>query len=145
LLHRSRCGVGSPVGTVVGVVSRLSTLEACPVGGCVRSNGSCWGACLRRSSWCPLSLLPGTATSWCTWSGSVARTGTTSSLPLVSSLSFLSKYTPLVFYSNSFVKQPLEGWECVRYQLILQRSDQTVQKKLLLLLIILNISRSISR
>jgi hypothetical protein len=53
--------------------------------------------------------------------------------------------TPLVFYSNSFVKQPLEGWECVRYQLILQGSNQTVQEKLLLLLIILNIPRSISR
>jgi hypothetical protein len=100
--------VGDPLGTSVGVVPNLTTLEAsgdCTVscwshrgasGGTLTSVWSMW-SCL----WCILSWpLPSSKTSWCTLGWNIARMDATAPLPLGDSLLLhLTQLNTLVFNS----------------------------------------------
>jgi hypothetical protein len=94
--------------------------------------------------WCLLSrslvgLLPSSRTSWCTLGWSIARADATTPLTLGNSLPLhLAQLNTFVFNSYSLVQKPLERWEGVRYQLVLERPNESLHGLLLLPFVVCN-------
>jgi hypothetical protein len=81
---------------------------------------------LRCSLWRLLSrslvrLFPSSGMSWCTLGWSIAKADATAPLTLGASLPFhLAKLNTFVFKCDGLVQKPLERWEGVGYQLVLE-------------------------
>jgi hypothetical protein len=65
--------------------------------------------------------MPSSRTSWCTLGWNIERAEATAPLTLGDSLSLhFAQLNTFVFNSYGLVQKPLERWEGVRYQLILE-------------------------
>jgi hypothetical protein len=153
----SRC-VGVPLRTHISIVTNLTTLETCGSCSSALASGSRRGASggsltSMRSLWCRLwcllsrslvGLLPSSRTSWCTLGWSIARADATAPLSLGDSLPLhLAQLNTFVFNSYGLVQKPLERWEGVGYQLVLEWPNESLHELLLLPFVISNLLWSI--
>jgi hypothetical protein len=149
----SRC-VGVPLWTNISIGTNLTTLEACGACSSALASRSRWGASggsmtSMQSLWCRLwcllsrslvGLLPSSRMSWCTLGWSIVRANATAPLSLGDSLPLhLTQLNTFVFNSHSLVQKPLERWESVRYQLVLEWPNESLHELLLLPFIINNL------
>jgi hypothetical protein len=89
-------------------------------------------------------LLPSSRMSWCTLGWSIVRADATAPLTLGDSLPFhLAKLNTFVFKCDGLVQKPLERWEGVGYQLVLEWPNESLHELLLLPFIISNLLWSI--
>jgi hypothetical protein len=152
-IDSSRC-VGVTLRTSIGVVPNLTTLEAsgdCSSALASRSRRDASGGNLKRAwskrsrLWCLLRrslvrLLPSSRTSWCTLGWSIVRADATTPLSLGDSLPFhLTKINTFVFKCDGLVQKPLERWEGVGYQLVLEWPNASLHELLLLSFVIGNL------
>jgi hypothetical protein len=78
--------------------------------------------------------------SWCTLGWNLARADATTPLSLGNSLPLhLAQLNTFVFNRYSLVQKPLERWEGVRYQLVLEWPNESLHELLLLPFIVCNL------
>jgi hypothetical protein len=143
---------------VISIVTNLTTLEAC--GACSSAmasrsrRGASGGSLMSMRSlwchvWCLLSkslvgLLPFSRTSWCNLGWSIARADATAPLTVGDILPLhLAQLNTILFNSYGLVQQPLERWEGVGYQLVLEWPNESLHELLLLPFVISNLLWSI--
>jgi hypothetical protein len=91
-----------------------------------------------------VGLLPSSRTSWCTLGWNIARADAAAPLSLGDSLPLhLAQPTTFVFNSYGLVQKPLERWEGVGYQLVLEWPNESLHELLLLPFVISNLLWSI--
>jgi hypothetical protein len=132
----------------------LTTLEAGSDCSRALASRSSWGASggsltsmrsLCSCLWCPLNrslvgLLPSSRTSWCTLGWNIARADATTPLTLGDSLHLhLAQLNTFVFKRYGLVQKPLERWEGVGYQLVLEWPNESLHEILLLPFVISNL------